>query len=83
MRTHGFSPMVERLIELALSEDFEETERVRRDAFWEGVVLYRSGKFEEAIARFSEAQNPGESAGSVAPVWAVTRTSAAMARGAA
>ena len=44
---------------LALSADFSDEDKARRDAFWQGVILYRSGRFDEALARFNEATPPG------------------------
>jgi len=48
---------------LALAGDLSDEERARRDAFWQGVILYRSGKCDEALARFSEAGIPGKEDG--------------------
>jgi len=50
---------------LALSGEFSEEEQTRRDTFWEGVILYRSGKYEEALARFDEARGTGKTDGPV------------------
>ncbi|MCB1065677.1 MAG: hypothetical protein KDN20_22505, partial [Verrucomicrobiae bacterium] len=50
---------------LAMAEDFTEEDKARRDAFWQGVILYRSGKYEDALAQFSVAQIPGKSDGPV------------------
>lgn len=50
---------------LALADEFSEADAARRDAYWQGVILYRSGKFEDALARFSEARTPGREDGPV------------------
>ncbi len=50
---------------LALGEDFDEEAKARRDAYWQGVILYRSEKYEDALAQFSVAQIPGREEGPV------------------
>ncbi|MCB1231793.1 MAG: adenylate/guanylate cyclase domain-containing protein [Verrucomicrobiae bacterium] len=50
---------------LALIEDFNEEDKARRDAYWQGVILYRSGKFEDALAQFSVAEVVGKEGGPV------------------
>jgi class 3 adenylate cyclase len=40
---------------LAATADFSESDRARRDAFWQGVIHYRSGRYREALDRFSAA----------------------------
>lgn len=42
---------------IASIEDLTEKEKQDRDAFWEGVVLYRGEQYEGAIARFLEVQD--------------------------
>ncbi len=50
---------------LAMTSSFSEDDAARRDAFWRGVIYYRSGKFEEALERFSAARVRGKEDGPV------------------
>jgi hypothetical protein len=45
---------------VGLSADATEADTARRDAFWQGVILYRSGKYEEALEKFASAQTSGK-----------------------
>lgn len=44
---------------LAMSEQFGDEDRARREAFWRGVILYREKKYEEALEAFTRAQPGG------------------------
>lgn len=44
---------------LSATADFSESDRVRRDAFWQGVIHYRSGRYREALDRFAAAGPAG------------------------
>ena len=44
---------------LAMKEDFSEADAERRDLFWRGLILYREGKYEEALDHFTRSQAPG------------------------
>ncbi|MCB1085977.1 MAG: hypothetical protein KDM63_02950 [Verrucomicrobiae bacterium] len=48
---------------LALSGELDESHRARRDAFWQGVILYRAERFSEALSQFSQAEIPGKKDG--------------------
>lgn len=48
---------------VGLTEEATEADTARRDAFWQGVIHYRSGKYEEALEKFAEAQLPGRGDG--------------------
>lgn len=37
---------------LALKSEFSPEAEARRDAYWQGVILYRSGKYQEALEQF-------------------------------
>ncbi|MCB1242365.1 MAG: adenylate/guanylate cyclase domain-containing protein [Verrucomicrobiales bacterium] len=43
---------------LALAGGLGSLQKVRRDAFWEGVIHYRAGRYEEAIERFVVSKPP-------------------------
>lgn len=51
---------------LAPADSVSAEEKARRDLFWEGVVLYRSGNYEAALDRLSRARIPGVEDGPVA-----------------
>ncbi len=44
---------------LAMKGDFSEEDQRRRDLFWQGMILYREKKYEEALDHFSGSQVPG------------------------
>lgn len=44
---------------LAMAGNLSDSDRARRDAFWQGVIWYRAGRFEDALARFEQAAPPG------------------------
>ena len=48
---------------LALNENFREEDRIRRDYFWKGLILFREAKYEEALDCFSRSQVPGSDDG--------------------
>ncbi|MCB1237380.1 MAG: adenylate/guanylate cyclase domain-containing protein [Verrucomicrobiae bacterium] len=48
---------------LATREGFAEPDRARRDAFWQGVILYRGGKYAEALDFFARAAHPAREDG--------------------
>ncbi|MBL9152978.1 MAG: adenylate/guanylate cyclase domain-containing protein [Verrucomicrobiales bacterium] len=48
---------------LALTTDFSETDRERRDAYWQGVIHYRAGRHDQALACFARAAVPGREDG--------------------
>lgn len=44
---------------LCRKDDMSAEARTRRDAYWQGVIHYRAGNFEEALKEFSRAEEPG------------------------
>lgn len=48
---------------LALTADFGENNRQLRQHYWDGVILFREGKYSEAIESFSKARVPGRDDG--------------------
>jgi len=44
---------------LCRKEDMSDEARARRDAYWQGVIHYRAGNFDEALKEFSRAEEPG------------------------
>lgn len=44
---------------LATREDFDDAARERRDVFWQGVICYRAGQYQEALELFDRARVPG------------------------
>jgi adenylate cyclase len=45
---------------LCRKEDMSEEAGVRRDAYWQGVIHYRAGNFDEALKELSRAEGPGK-----------------------
>lgn len=50
---------------LAPAGEFTQMESDRRDAFWNGVILYRKGEYQEALKHFAGARMPGQDDGPV------------------
>ncbi len=44
---------------LAMKEQFGVSEREMRDHYWSGIILFREGKYQEAIESFGKARIPG------------------------
>jgi class 3 adenylate cyclase len=45
---------------LCPKDELDQAAEARRDAYWQGVIHYRSGNFEAALEEFSRASKPGE-----------------------
>jgi class 3 adenylate cyclase len=51
---------------LCRKEDMNDEARARRDAYWQGVIHYRAGTFEQALAELNRAEVPGKEDGPLA-----------------
>jgi len=59
----SYDPQVNTMTEvyqlLETTENFAQAARERRDVYWQGVICFRAGQYEEALELFSKARQPG------------------------